>query len=149
MTLPDTPAAAPVPRARRGIPAGCIVVAGGYTALLILLGGILCITGLVFFRPICIRMIGLRSSLELESSMAMLDDLHSPAERAAFSNAVASLFSSLEDVVTNMPAARTNFWFDAAFRQLLAAQKDQVIMRHESAAFCTSVWRHAATTQEQ
>jgi len=149
MNQPDPSAAAPAPRARRAIPAGCIIVAGGYAALLILLGGILCITGLVFFRPMCVRMIGLRSSLELDQSMVMLDDLHSPAERAAFSNAVVSLFSSLEGVVTTMPAAPTNFWFDTAFRQLLAAQKDQVIMRHESAAFCTTVWRNAAKPQGQ
>lgn len=128
-------------RPARRLAAGCIIAAVSYLALVGALGMAVLVVGLMHAKIIQASLMRAMQPYVLAPSLTMLDARHTAGERAAFSNAVASLFSQMESASFNSPS---NWWMRDTLERLIASQKDRVILPHESSAFCSSVWFHTA-----
>ena len=128
-------------RPSRRLAAGCIITAVSYLALVGALGMVVLVVGLLHKEIIQAGLMRTMQPYFLSPSLAMLDARHTADERAAFSNAVSSLFFQMESEPLDKPANR---WMWDSFQYLLASHKDRVILHQESAAFCSSVWSHTS-----
>ena len=125
---------------------GCIVTAVCYLLFIGVLGVVIIAIGLMNAGSIKPHLVRTMEPRVLAASCAALDTRHSSGERAAFSNAVSTLFVRMESIALS---AQEDQWMLSALERLLAAQKDQVILPYESAAFCTSVWRHTTSSLQR
>ena len=120
---------------------GCIVAVAAYLAMVAVLGMAVLAVGMMNSDVVQASLMRAMRPYVLAPSLAMLDARHTADERAAFSNAVAVLFDRMEAEPLSGPS---NVWMRETLESLVAAQKDKVILQNESAAFCTTVWAHAA-----
>lgn len=115
--------------------AGCLALIALYVLLLLSLIGLLTFTFLLNFSRIFHDVSRRALAAVFPYYVAILQPTHTPAERAAFSNAYATLTSQLAHALSNPHATR----YFLPLNLLVTAARDRVITRAESAAFVSNV----------
>ena len=126
-----------IPAEQRPARTGCVWLACGGCAWIIVLGAALLLIFVMRFEKIFGR---LGRDVGYPAFAQLLEPLHTPADRVAFSNAFFAMIACVEHQHgTNRP-----MWVADALTNILQAAHDRVVTRAESASYMTSVWSHVA-----